>query len=335
MKVIVITSIAHDSNPILKHIADECLVQNLPFVLIGDTKSPDKFDLKGCDFYSLSRQQKLPFQLVSITPQRHYSRKNVGYLIAMKLGATEIQETDDDNIPLYDFWKDSSLTIRGKAVRDQGWINVYSHFSKTQVWPRGFPLEFLKMKAPMIDASLTEHLCPIQQGLANENPDVDAVFRLVGGLPIDFDNHHPLILLNNSWCPFNSQNTRWYEEAFPLLYLPSYCSFRMTDIWRSYIAQRIAWECNWGILFHQATVRQERNEHNLLKDFEEEIPGYLNNARIVKALSELVLKKGKESMYPNLITCYEKMIELGVVDLKELQLLDAWITDCENVSGTE
>jgi hypothetical protein len=28
----------------------------------------------------------------------------------------------------------------------------------------------------------------------------------------------------------------------PLLYLPSHCCFRMTDIWRSFIAQRCLWE---------------------------------------------------------------------------------------------
>jgi hypothetical protein len=57
-----------------------------------------------------------------------------------------------------------------------------------------------------------------------------------------------------AWSPFNSQNTAWYPKAYPLLYLPSYCSFRMTDIWRSFVAQRIAWENGWAVLFKSPDV---------------------------------------------------------------------------------
>jgi hypothetical protein len=61
----------------------------------------------------------------------------------------------------------------------------------------------------------------------------------------------------------------------------------MTDIWRSFIAQRIAWTCGWNILYHEATMQQDRNQHDLLKDFEDEIPGYLHNARICRQLEDL------------------------------------------------
>src|ERR1700691_4694073 len=96
----------------------------------------------------------------------------------------------------------------------------------------------------------------------------------------------PIALLG-ACCPFNSQNTTWFKEAFPLLYLPYYCSFRMTDIWRSFVAQRIAWTCGWPVLFHQSTMRQERNDHNLMNDFRDEISGYNNNALICNSLKEL------------------------------------------------
>ena len=330
MKVIVITSIATDKHPVLNEIANECLIRNIPFLVIGDRKSPSLFNLKGCEFYSLERQRSLSFQLAQITPERHYSRKNLGYLIAMQQGASEIQETDDDNIPFSEFWETSSSSVNGLAIQNRGWFNVYSHFSNKNIWPRGFPLEFLKMNSS-IEGITSQYDCPIHQGLANENPDVDAVFRLVASLPIDFENRSPLVLLKNTWCPFNSQNTRWYRKAFPLLYLPSYCSFRMTDIWRSFVAQRISWECNWGIYFHNATVRQERNEHNLLKDFEDEIPGYLNNAKIARALEGLTLHAGEDFIYDNLLICYKQLVELGVVDHKELLLVDTWIRDCKDV----
>ncbi len=104
----------------------------------------------------------------------------------------------------------------------------------------------------------------------------------------------------------------------------------MTDIWRSFIAQRIAWECEWNILFHQSTVWQERNDHNLLNDFKDEIPGYLHNNTIFIELQMLKLKEGKKYLPENLITCYQKLIQLELIGTEEITLLKAWL---ENLSS--
>ena len=106
----------------------------------------------------------------------------------------------------------------------------------------------------------------------------------------------------------------------------------MTDIWRSFIAQRIAWENNWYILFHEPTMFQERNPHNLLKDFEDEIPGYLNNSRICKELEQLSLKQGCYYIPENLNRCYEKLISLGFIGKEELALLNTWLDDLGKIT---
>jgi hypothetical protein len=332
-KQLIITSIANDQHPILKIFAEESKKHQIPFIVIGDTKSPAEFNMNGCDFWSVERQQALPFELAKITPTRHYSRKNLGYLIAIKNGASELIETDDDNIPRPEFWNSKPKEIEATKFENKEWVNVYHYFTKQKIWPRGFPLEELqKQQVDIHSLSIEKTECPIQQGLADENPDVDAVYRLTYPLPINFELKATLALGKNAWSPFNSQNTHWFKEAFPLLYLPSYCSFRMTDIWRSYVAQRIAWECNWSILYHVPTVVQERNEHNLMKDFEDEIPGYTNNFNICKELSSLNLKKGKEHIYENLILCYQKLIDIKVIGADELILLNAWINDMKSIS---
>lgn len=331
-KSLIITSIANDKHPILKQFAEECKTHKVPFIVIGDTKSPAEFNLEGCDFWSVEKQQTLPFELAKITPTRHYSRKNLGYLIAIKNGATELVETDDDNIPRKEFWEPKSREIKSHQFENAGWVNVYHYFTKYFIWPRGFPLEELQNKQIELASLKYEPAnCPIQQGLADENPDVDAVYRLTYPLPIDFEKKEKLALGKNAWSPFNSQNTSWFKEAFALMYLPSYCSFRMTDIWRSYVAQRIAWECGWKILYHESTVWQERNDHNLMKDFEDEIPGYTNNFNICKELQALELKSGKENIYDNLITCYQKLIDINVVGKEEMTLLKAWIWDLKGL----
>lgn len=101
----------------------------------------------------------------------------------------------------------------------------------------------------------------------------------------------------------------------------------MTDIWRSFIAQRICWENGWGVRFHSATVWQERNEHSLMRDFADELPGYLHNNEIVQGLEGLTLKAGADSIACNLRACYGMLVEKNMVDRKELELLDAWLQD--------
>ena len=211
------------------------------------------------------------------------------------------------------------------------WVNVYRWFTDEPVWPRGFPLEHIR-EGVGEDTTLTV-TAPIQQGLAAGDPDVDAIYRLVGKLPIEFTRDAAVALAPGYWCPFNSQNTTWFSEAFPLLYLPSYCSFRITDIWRSFVAQRIAWANSWSVLFHEPTVEQVRNEHNLLRDFRDEIPGYLNNARIADALDGLEMHAGPENMYSNLMTCYEQLVRMDLVDGAELSLVHSWMDDCRECSS--
>jgi hypothetical protein len=180
---------------------------------------------------------------------------------------------------------------------------------------------------------LTTTLCPIQQGLADSNPDVDALYRLLLPLPQFFDKDRSVILGTGSWCPFNSQNTTWFKRAFPLMYLPVHCSFRMTDIWRSFVAQRIAWENGWRVCFQSPTVLQSRNEHNLLSDFEQEIPGYLLNQKIVETLGSISLAPGEDRVASNMLLCYDALTSLGAVGPKETELLSWWLSDCQHLDA--
>ena len=331
---LVITSIANQEHPVLKQFSKECAEHDVPFIVIGDTKSPTEFELPGCDYYSVAAQQKLNFQLAKSLPFKHYARKNLGYLLAISKGAKVIIETDDDNLPLPTFWEERSRNTSAHLVGNAGWVNVYKYFSGALIWPRGFALEYLQKPLPELTA-IEDIVCPIQQGLADENPDVDAIYRLILPLPISFNKANSVALHENACCPFNSQNTTWFAEAFPLLYLPTYCSFRMTDIWRSFVAQRIAWTCNWPILFHQSTVWQERNDHNLMHDFKDEISGYSNNTQIMEALSALELKNGQENIPENLRKCYKKLVDLELVGDKEMELLEDWIADLANIKKAE
>jgi hypothetical protein len=326
---IVITSIAASDNPVLQDFARKCKEKNIPFIVIGDRPSPPDFHLDGCSFYSLQQQRDLDYKISRLLPERHYARKNIGYLLAIKRhNAAIIIETDDDNYATDEFWENRNRSVYAHRIDETGWTNIYSYFTRHRIWPRGFALECLQNDIPPLSRfPVAEVSCPIQQGLANGNPDVDGIYRLILPLPLSFENTPSIALGKNAWCPFNSQNTTWFKETFPLLYLPSSCSFRMTDIWRSFIAHRIASENGWHLLFHPPTVNQERNAHNLMADFSDEISGYVNNFRIVETLEKLELKKGEERLGENLLACYEALIRLSLINKNEIPLAEAWLHD--------
>jgi hypothetical protein len=331
---LVVTSIS-GPNAVLKALADGARRHQVRFIVTGDSKSPKDFELPDCEFYSLERQRTLPFAYAKLCPEKSYTRKNIAYLLALAEGAQFIVETDDDNFPREDFWNPRRELVSGNLVAREGWLNAYRYFSKSSIYPRGFPIELAGASGENLPARIgaNDLLCPIQQGLADENPDVDAIYRMLFPLPLDFDKGEPLILDRKTWCPFNSQNTTTFRAAAALLYLPAFCSFRMTDIWRSFVAQRIAWTCEWRISFHASTVYQDRNEHDLLRDFADEVPGYLHNAKIARALDALDLASGPSAIGANMRKCYQELISLGLVDQRELELLDAWLADLGDMAG--
>jgi len=246
----------------------------------------------------------------------------------MARGATALFDTDDDNAPLPD-WCPRRLVASARIVSERGWFNVYRCFSSDLIWPRGIPLESIKecmSGEPQVVAS-QELEGPIQQGLVNNSPDVDAVWRLILDKEFYFHRGPSVWLAPGTWCPFNSQSTWWFPNAFPLMYLPSFVSFRMTDIWRGLVAQRCLWALGKGLMFHAPESIQLRNPHNLLHDFQEEIPGYLNNNRIVSILEETQLTGGCASVGDNLHRCYESLIAADIIPSGEMPLVEAWLCD--------
>ncbi|HWR41609.1 STELLO glycosyltransferase family protein [Sporomusa sp.] len=332
---IVVTSISNP-NKVLKSIASGAVEHGYEFIVVGDTKSPSDFYIEGCKYVGIEDQVKSGLEFAAVCPTRHYARKNIGYLLAIRDGAKVIIETDDDNMPRNSFFSKRERLRSVHTLANANWVNVYRYFSDKLIWPRGLPLDAVHNSLPALDALPSNTVdCPIQQGLADENPDVDAIYRLILPLPQLFLREREIALGKNSWCPFNSQNTTWWSDAFPLLYLPAYCSFRMTDIWRSFVAQRIAWENGWHILFHDATVWQERNEHDLMNDFVDEIPGYTHNRRIAETLGSLSLQAGHKHILDNMRKCYEALVGIGVVGHDELRLLNAWLSDLVQIGWLE
>jgi hypothetical protein len=74
---------------------------------------------------------------------------------------------------------------------------------------------------------------------------------------------------------------------------------------------------------------QDRNRHDLLRDFELEIPGYLGNARLCDVLLRTNLAGGAANLGNNLHRCYDALVAAGFIDPQEMKLVEAWLEDLD------
>ncbi|MBU6459663.1 MAG: DUF288 domain-containing protein [Proteobacteria bacterium] len=326
---IVLTSIHHPT-PAVKAFA-QMSREGWSVLVVGDVKTPLDWSVPDVIYLSIQEQHRLFGKLSRNLPYNHYARKNLGYLYAMMHGATLILDTDDDNLPYDSFGKNLDSTLSVHLVKGAEWVNIYRYFSQEIVWPRGLPLDeiqsigYASIEPVMMD-------CPVHQFLADEDPDVDAIYRLVLNQPVTFRNAGNFSPAAGCWVPFNSQNTLFYSAAFSLMYLPCHVSFRMTDIWRSFVAQQALWIKNKNIVFRPATVRQVRNEHNLMKDFSEEIPGYLGNKKIIQVLRSAAQVIPSSLPISFIVqSLWQALLEEHFICEAEMELMNAWFDFMELV----
>lgn len=328
-KSIIITSIFAPTKAVEKF----SLLSDYQLVVAGDKKSPTIWEAPNTAYLSIPMQEEQGFQLSTQLPYNHYGRKMMGYLYAIKKGADVIIDTDDDNIP-YDDWAFPAMDGEFlTSCKDLGFVNIYKTFTQQHIWPRGFPLDLITSpKHVLREEQLTPSIAKvgIWQGLADSDPDVDAIYRLTNNTECFFDDHAPVVLEQGTLCPFNSQNTAIRRELFPLLYMPAYVTFRFTDILRGLVAQPIMWVHGYRLGFTKATVIQERNPHDYMKDFESEIPCYLHPNKVVELVSHAI--SPENSVATNLLKAYERLLQAAIVTPQEISLLKLWLQDLETIT---
>ncbi|HEV8082390.1 MAG TPA: STELLO glycosyltransferase family protein [Chitinophagaceae bacterium] len=321
-KYIVITSIFLPTEAVKIFSA----MDDYKLIVVGDKKTPEEWNCKNVNYLSVSEQLSLGFALSEILPFHHYCRKMLGYLVAIKNGAEFIIDTDDDNIPKRN-WRFPSFENEYDYISlNQGFINIYQLFTEEPIWPRGLPLHLINTKFDL-DKYLELKDCKvgIWQGLADEDPDVDAIYRLTSDKPCYFKERKPVVLGSGTISPFNTQNTIIKKELFPLMYLPTYVTFRFTDILRGLVAQPLMWLYDYQLGFTDATVVQKRNPHDYMKDFISEIPMYQHCGKIVELVSAVISKS--LSIENNLFNAYKSLLKEGIICNKEMVTLEAWLND--------
>jgi len=323
-KFIVITSI---SNP-TKAVHAFAKINDYSLIVVGDKRTPCNWEVPNVDFISIDKQEQSKLAIAKVLPYNHYARKMLGYIEAIKYNAEYIIDTDDDNLPKEN-WDFPGFDGTFASINTSGFINIYQYFTDQHIWPRGFPLKLITNKYNFKE-HVTYKQCKIGvwQGLADNDPDVDAIYRLTDNGPCIFDDNGPIILSKGTICPFNSQNTIIRKELFPLLYLPAHVSFRFTDILRGLVAQPIMWLYDYHLGFTNATVTQDRNQHDYLDDFVSEIPMYRHTDKIISIIESKISRS--KSIHDNLFSAYEALQKNQIVTSDEILTLEAWLSDMAN-----
>jgi hypothetical protein len=291
-------------------------------LVVGDEKTPAPWE---CDGVTYDRATAGSSELSWLIGPNKYQRKVLGYVAASRAGADAILDTDDDNEPLAGEWPAFEFT--GATTKGAGWCNPYLLYGPEErygvfPWPRGLPLTSTAVDP---DFAGNSYACNVGvwQGLANGDPDVDAIWRMLDGQPVEFEQMFPLELNPGTLAPINSQATLFRRECFLLLYLPCTVSMRVCDILRGYVAQPIMWAAGYRLGFCGPMVRQKRNPHDLMDDFRQELPLYMGMGEaVVEAVAKAV--SHDRCMADNLRAAYRAIVGIhGIGD--ESAMLEEWL----------
>jgi hypothetical protein len=268
-------------------------------------------------------------------PWYSFGRKNVGYLVAIAHGAKLIWDFDDDNEWTVPPTINPARVVTIEPISNISLLAVNPYplmGSPKPCWPRGFPLDLIHHTGRLFrlkDLPTTEQKAIISQttvfqSLANHDPDLDAIYRLVLPHPFDFLTSHSLAMPSRLFSPYNAQATLHTPEGYWGLLLPISVHGRVSDIWRSYLTQRLLWEIGGRLIFTAPHVVQQRNSHNYMADMNAELPLYSQAHVLIDFLSNW--RGTSSSWLPGLmeelwIACYER----GFIELKDVLNLQLWI----------
>ena len=197
-------------------------------------------------------------------------------------------------------------------------------------WPRGLPLEDIKISSKTGDMRLyfnnniSMEKVGVIQSLADNDPDVDAMYRLVQPLPFSFkESMLPCSVPIDRLAPYNAQATLFFYNTLWSLIMPTTVHGRVADIWRSYITLRLCRELGIQLVFSPPMVTQNRNAHDYIADFDAEDDLYKRSGTLVKQLTSW---QPSSSTLPGMIEdLWVYLYERDYFGLEDVILVQKWI----------
>jgi len=307
----------------LENIAAHGHADEVTIRIIADRKTPasvyaaaDDARAKGfaIDCPSLDEQAEYVAKLrlpEGYIPWDSDNRRNIGFLRAWEHGADVLISIDDDNYCR----ADSDFVARhavvgspvGEGARVQvaggsAWFNICELLrgdQQTAIYARGFPYSqrgaALAQLGPL-DAETGARRVAVNAGLWLDDPDVDALSRLVLSPHVDSAIDADVVLAPGTWTPINTQNTSVHRDAMAAYYyvrmgypLQGMRIDRYGDIWSGYLLERCAEHMGEVVRVGSPVAEHHRTPHNLFKDLYHELAGIVLTEEVLPWLRELRL----------------------------------------------
>lgn len=318
-------------------------------IIAGDLKSPhdqitrlasELAEEFGADivYLSPSDQRERDWSIVTTIDWNCIQRRNVALLEAIMHKPKFILTIDDDNYPNVVSASGPSWIDRAEQqlfdgadrlyTSTSGWYNPGQMCSPTVIH-RGFPLS-QRHSDPWIEARdiSPDEYVPVGVFAAMwfGDPDVDALERIVRNPEVyGVDALHKTLSVG-TWAPFNSQATAYRTELAPLMFCPPGIG-RMDDIWASYVARSVMDHLGVHARYGWPTVRQTRNEHDLVKDLEAEIIGYRHTDELTATLRSIEYPASDRNVLDMLFIATSELSTLDFVPYAMSDAYEAWIID--------
>ncbi|MEQ1438030.1 hypothetical protein AAG565_01595 [Fontimonas sp. SYSU GA230001] len=240
---------------------------------------------------SYLRRLGLPADFI---PWNTDNRRNIGFLRAWESGADVLISIDDDN-----YCRDDSDFVGCHHVvgRPAGtaaavaaaapWYNICEQLdlqTGARAYARGYPYAARSPQMQATPAAGTAdqaaRTVAINAGLWIDDPDVDALTRLVLAPRARRAAAGAVLLAPETWSPINTQNTALMRAAIPAYYyvrmgfpLQGLRIDRFGDILSGYFVQKCAKHLGHTVRIGAPVAEHRRTPHNLFKDLYHELAG--------------------------------------------------------------
>jgi hypothetical protein len=154
------------------------------------------------------------------------------------------------------------------------------------------------------------------------------ISRLTQKSPLIFDNGKRVLLSPGTFSSYNAQATLHY--AMWGMLLPVSVHERVSDIWRSYIMQRLMHDVNQVVGFVSPFVKQVRNVQDYHLDYMNERPLYEKTDALLRILSQW---KGQSTLFEErFVELFVELYERDFIELKDVHVAQKWIRTLKQLS---
>ena len=279
----------------------------------------------------------------------YIGRKNIGYYYAITHGAKTIWDFDDDN--MLKFWIPGAappgapsieaslpVTERVNVLELDGhtksmcstWNPYPAMGAPSQPsWPRGLPLDDATneqcSRSELKPSTITNGSIAVLQSLSDRQPDADALYEAIMPFPFYFKKREMKTVLVPPYTltPYNMRATLHFEVGFWALFLPTSVDRELSDIWRSYIGQRLFWETGLRVGFiGRPLVVQDRNIHTSLdkaaiKKHSSKVRRLINFLRSWSRKENILIRHIKE--------LWRALEQNGFISQKDVTMMHLWL----------